>query len=153
MKIILDGKHLNIKFSSAHFIIEHEKCSKLHGHNFYVTVEIEGEIIDEKGFVIDFLHIKNMLKSICNNLDHKVLVPERYANIVNDYVEIKTDKIYKIPREDVILLPVNNVTSEELAKFIFDKLKVYLKEYKNVKWLKVIVEEEPGQGASIEGRL
>ncbi len=153
MKIIVDGKHLNIKFSSAHFIIEHDKCSRLHGHNFYVSVEIEGEIIEEKNFVIDFIYIKRLLREICKELDHKVLIPKDLAVDRGEYIEINAGKKYVFPKEDVFLLPVKNVTSEELSVYILEKLRKKLENYKNIKRILVTVEEEPGQGATFECSL
>ncbi len=153
MKIFIDGKYLNLKFSSAHFIIEHDKCSRLHGHNFYVSVEIEGDIIEEKGLILDFIYLKNLIKNICEYLDHKVLVPEKYAKIKENHVEISLEKTYLIPKEDVLLLPIDNVTSEALAKYICNSLIEKLKNHSNIKRIRVIVEEEPGQGAEIEKEL
>ena len=36
------------KFSAAHFLAGHPKCSRLHGHNYHVRVKLSGEL-DGKG--------------------------------------------------------------------------------------------------------
>ncbi len=69
-------------FSAAHFIPEHWKCGKIHGHNFKVEVEIEGEVKDN-GMVMDFLDLKKVLKEILNEFDHRIL---------NEVIEIPTSE-------------------------------------------------------------
>ncbi len=70
------------KFSAAHSIPGHEKCGKLHGHNFRVEVEIEGEV-KENGMVMDFYDLKRILKDILNEFDHRIL---------NEIIEIPTSE-------------------------------------------------------------
>ncbi|GAC1692800.1 MAG: hypothetical protein PVS3B1_31520 [Ktedonobacteraceae bacterium] len=41
-KVKVEGGYLN--FSSAHFITYSGKCERLHGHNYGVLVEVEGEL-------------------------------------------------------------------------------------------------------------
>ena len=33
------------KFSASHFLFEHDKCSRLHGHNYHVAVELAGVVL------------------------------------------------------------------------------------------------------------
>jgi len=43
------------KFQAAHFLKEYKgKCEKIHGHTFYVEVEIEVTELDKTGIGIDF---------------------------------------------------------------------------------------------------
>ncbi len=70
------------KFSSAHFIPGHEKCGKIHGHNFKVEIEVEGEV-DESGMVIDFFDLKRELRDVLKDFDH---------NILNEIIEIPTSE-------------------------------------------------------------
>lgn len=55
-------------FSAAHSIPGHRKCGKVHGHNFEVSVEVEGEL--RNGMVMDFFDLKKMLREILEKLDH-----------------------------------------------------------------------------------
>ena len=41
-------------------------CQHLHGHNWIITVHVEGKYLDNNGMLIDFKHIKE----IVNQLDH-----------------------------------------------------------------------------------
>jgi 6-pyruvoyltetrahydropterin/6-carboxytetrahydropterin synthase len=58
-------------FSSAHYIPDHWKCGKVHGHNFKVEVEVEGEVKD--GMVVDFFDLKKILREILSRYDHELL--------------------------------------------------------------------------------
>ncbi|MCM1021598.1 MAG: 6-carboxytetrahydropterin synthase [Muribaculum sp.] len=43
------------------------KCSKLHGHNWIVTVHCKSDTLNENGMVVDFTHIKEVIHDY---LDH-----------------------------------------------------------------------------------
>ena len=51
-----------------------------HGHNYNLIVEVEGEVDQETGFVVDLQGLKSLIeKEVCIYLDHKNLneqVPE-----------------------------------------------------------------------------
>jgi 6-pyruvoyltetrahydropterin/6-carboxytetrahydropterin synthase len=118
-----------VKFSASHFLKEHPKCSRLHGHNYYVSVEISDKL-DTNHFVVDFMELKKKLKEIIKPLDHYVLVPTEAKEIKitksKNSVEIETpEKRYVFPSEDVCFLPLPATTSELLAKYIHDKLKEF----------------------------
>ncbi len=70
------------KFSAAHSIPGHEKCGKIHGHNFKVEIEIEGNI-RENGMVMDFFDLKKHLKETLKDFDHRLL---------NEIIEIPTSE-------------------------------------------------------------
>ena len=62
------------EFSSAHILHGHPgNCKRMHGHNWLVEAEVEGDNTNEIGMVIDFKDIKNNLKEIISNLDHQFL--------------------------------------------------------------------------------
>ncbi|MEJ2248983.1 MAG: 6-carboxytetrahydropterin synthase [Candidatus Lokiarchaeota archaeon] len=145
-KIIVN--ETKVKFSACHFLKEHPKCSRLHGHNYYVSVEIS-DSLDENYFVVDFMELKKTLKEIVEPLDHYILIPTKSDAIKitesDDSVEVKTpSKRYVFPRTDVSFLPIPATTSEVLAKYIYDKLSEI---YKNKK-ITVKVGESRGTMAS-----
>ena len=72
----IDGWRSNIRFSSAHIIPEYEKCGRLHGHTYAVHVKIGGKL-DSKGIIMDFSLLKDALKKIVNELDHRILIPAK----------------------------------------------------------------------------
>ncbi len=58
-------------FDSAHYLPNHPKCGKVHGHTYKVEVEVEGEI--KNGMVIDFEDLKAVLKDIVAKFDHRLI--------------------------------------------------------------------------------
>lgn len=75
---------------------EDHKCHRLHGHSFTIEIHVEGEVDSQTGWVMDFAEISKIFKPIYNQLDH------HYLN--------------EIPG-------LENPTSENLAKWIFNRLK------------------------------
>jgi 6-pyruvoyltetrahydropterin/6-carboxytetrahydropterin synthase len=131
-KIIVDGNMH--KFSSAHFVIGHDKCGRIHGHNFHVAVEISGPL-DSQYFVIDFIDVKNAIKAEVDKLDHRILIPVSAKSLTlkesKDSIEFSfLGKKYMVPREDACLLPLPAITSELLAKHFHDALSQKFKGYK-----------------------
>ncbi len=63
-------------WEAAHRLPWHEgTCRNLHGHSYKMTVEVEGEP-DERGMLIDFRAIKNVLKPLIDDWDHATLVAD-----------------------------------------------------------------------------
>ncbi|MFX1455208.1 MAG: 6-pyruvoyl tetrahydropterin synthase family protein [Promethearchaeota archaeon] len=122
--VVLDSP--SIKFSACHFLKEPSQCSRLHGHNYYVAVEISHNL-DENHFVVDFLELKENLSSIVEPMNHYILIPTESKDLQireqNESIEILTsNKRYVFPRSDVLFLPLQATTSELLAKYIHNKL-------------------------------
>ncbi|MBN1802608.1 MAG: 6-carboxytetrahydropterin synthase [Candidatus Lokiarchaeota archaeon] len=139
-----------VKFSASHFLKEHFKCSRLHGHNYYVSVEVSDDL-DENYFVVDFMELTQKLKAIVEPLDHYVLIPTEAKEITVNRTEYSVEvltpsKRYVFPLSDVCFLPLPATTSELLAKYIHDQLKII---YKNKKLL-VKVGESKSSLASYE---
>lgn len=117
-------------FSSAHFItFAGHRCEGLHGHNYRVRVTIEGALNEEAWFVFDFVELKGIMKRLCDDIDHLVLLPldsdritvEEDGEIVRVSVDGKPR--YTFPRRDCALLPIPNTTVEMLAKLLTARLK------------------------------
>ncbi|UCG34958.1 MAG: 6-carboxytetrahydropterin synthase QueD [Candidatus Omnitrophota bacterium] len=86
-------------FSGAHNLKNYKgKCESLHGHNWKVEVVVKSSKLDKAGMVMDFSNLKKITNDVLNDLDH------HYLN------EIEYFKSH-------------NPSSEELARYIFEKLK------------------------------
>ncbi|OGS46988.1 MAG: 6-carboxytetrahydropterin synthase QueD [Elusimicrobia bacterium RIFOXYD2_FULL_34_15] len=97
-------------FSAAHNLRNYKgKCEHLHGHNYKVRVFVCGKVLDKTGMLLDFTILKEILKEITNEFDHKYLNEEK-----------PFDKI--------------NPTAENIAKYIYRRIKLKVKSKK----LKVI---------------
>jgi 6-pyruvoyltetrahydropterin/6-carboxytetrahydropterin synthase len=114
-------------FSAAHFItFAGNLCERLHGHNWGVEVEVEGPL-DENQYVVDFIALRDLLKEITDELDHRMLLPTGHPTIGVDAGEREVevtfeDRRWIFPREDCAILPVANTTAELLARYIGTRL-------------------------------
>jgi len=151
MKLSLSNTRIG--FASAHFIIGHNKCGKLHGHNYFLNVEVEGEVPEEDDYLIDFSELKEIVMKIVDPLDHKVLIPEKAAHltVTKDRPEhirctLHGDerKTYLFPEEDVIFLPIRAISAEFLSEYLVKELQEKLPEYK----LTITVFETPSSSAT-----
>jgi 6-pyruvoyltetrahydropterin/6-carboxytetrahydropterin synthase len=61
-------------FAAGHALRNYKgKCENVHGHNFKVQVRIEGHSLDEAGMLVDFIDVKNVMRSVIDRLDHQFL--------------------------------------------------------------------------------
>ncbi len=110
-------------FSAAHFItFNGNVCERLHGHNYKVAADLEAEL-DENHYVVDFIALRDELKVLVDRLDHRMLLPLQHPtiNVVPeaDSVEVTfEDRRWVFPKDDCVLLPLANTTTELLAKHI-----------------------------------
>jgi 6-pyruvoyltetrahydropterin/6-carboxytetrahydropterin synthase len=110
-------------FSAGHFITyDGDVCERLHGHNYRVAAEVHGPL-DNNHYVIDFIALRDTLKAIVDELDHHMLLPTEHPLIQVDAddqsVEVTfRDRRWVFPRDDCILLPIANTTTELLARSI-----------------------------------
>ncbi len=149
----------HLVFCSGHFIsYEGDKCERLHGHNYRATVEIEGEL-DENHYVFDFIALKQRTKEITDELDHRMMLATRNASIAVEEgprgVHVRyRQREWLFPRDDCVLLPIENTTAELLARWIAQRLVEELQRHHNYRpeVLRVEVEENVGQSATCEWR-
>jgi 6-pyruvoyltetrahydropterin/6-carboxytetrahydropterin synthase len=148
-------------FASAHFLIfANGQREPLHGHNYQVSVRMEGEL-DRAGVVLDFITFKPMVKRICDSLDHRTLIQSaspilkvrKRAKEVE--VRYKQQKII-LPKQDVILLPLANTSTELLAEHVAEQIRRQVKQQfrgAKIRALVVGVEEARGQRGYYHGEF
>ena len=62
-------------FCAGHFITYNgDHCERIHGHNYRVAVEVEDDL-DENHYVFDFIALKDLMRELTNELDHRMLLP------------------------------------------------------------------------------
>jgi 6-pyruvoyl tetrahydropterin synthase/QueD family protein len=142
-----------LSFSASHFISMMGKCERMHGHNYAVSVELEGDLTEDC-YVFDFVLLKHTVRQICDSLDHHFLLPENSESFAvqhaNGEWEIRFEnRRYVLPDADVLPLPVDSITAERLAEYICTQLLAALSEHdtSNLASITVGVEEAPGQTA------
>lgn len=90
-------------FSASHILKglpENHPCSRLHGHNYIITLHLKSAALNAVGFVRDYRELDKIKKYIDDTLDHRHL---------ND------------------ILPFNP-TAENMAKYLFDLFKADIPE-------------------------
>jgi 6-pyruvoyltetrahydropterin/6-carboxytetrahydropterin synthase len=140
-----------LRFSSAHFTTFGRECEPLHGHNYDLFVEIEGDLTEDS-WVVDFSESKRIVAAICKQLDHRFLLPMKNTALKVDerdaeYEIAFADRRYIIPKRDVAALPIDNSTAERLAEWFAGRIaqELHALGATNVKRVTVGVEEAPGQ--------
>jgi 6-pyruvoyltetrahydropterin/6-carboxytetrahydropterin synthase len=149
-------------FASAHFItFAGHRCEGLHGHNYRASVTVEGALNEEAWFVFDFVELKRIMRKLCDEIDHLVLLPLQSSRVKvaekGDVVDVAVDgkPRYVFPRRDCALLPIPNTTVEMLAKMLTERLRAELETAgaRGVTAIEMEVEENFGQSAVYRLRL
>jgi 6-pyruvoyltetrahydropterin/6-carboxytetrahydropterin synthase len=143
-------------FASAHFItFAGHRCEGLHGHNYRARVTVEGELDAESWFVFDFVVIKRIMRGLCDEIDHKVLLPLQNPKIQigeeGDSVTVAYEGTprYVFPKKDCSLLPIPNTTVEMLAQLLATRFRGELETLgaRGLTAIEMEVEENFGQTA------
>ena len=95
-------------FDAAHYlpkVPDDHKCRQMHGHTYHLTIFIEGEVLKEQGWILDFGDIKELLKPVLGIIDHALL--------------------NNIPG-------LENPTAELFSVWLWDKIKPLLPELKKI---------------------
>lgn len=143
-----------LKFSAAHFLIFPDgSAERLHGHNYRVYVTLRGAL-SEHGLVMDFQMAKPAIRELLEELDEQWLLPGEHPELQiqpreDGVMEVRyRDRYYAAPQGDVMILPINNTSAENLATWIGGELLRRLQmRFPEVELdeLQVAVEETPGQ--------
>jgi len=127
-----------LRFSAAHFIYNPFFKEPLHGHNYEVEVEVTGNLGDD-GFVVNFLDLKEVVRRVIGELDHRVMLPtgNPLLKVIGDLgvergirVVCSGGEEYFLPSRDVVLLPVRDTSAEELARYLVSRIWAILREHR-----------------------
>ena len=144
-------------FASAHFItFAGHRCEGLHGHNYRVRVTVDGALDEESWFVFDFVILKKIMRKLCDEIDHKVLLPLENPKIQlteeGESVKVAYEgkPRYVFPKNDCALLPLPNTTVEMLAELLTTRLRSELESMgaRGLTAVEMEVEENFGQAAT-----
>jgi 6-pyruvoyltetrahydropterin/6-carboxytetrahydropterin synthase len=141
-----------LRFAAAHMATFGGETEPLHGHNYDVIVQIDGALSVDS-WVIDFGEAKRLVRAICQELNHKLLLAALSASMRIEAqdgvvtVQTSADKRYVIPQTDVALLEIDNTTAERLAEWFTGRIAAALADAgaSNVTAITVGIEEMPGQ--------
>ena len=116
-----------LHFAAAHFtLFSATERENLHGHNFQVTLDAEAPI-QQDGLTFDYNILKKALKKMCDDLDEQVLMPAHSPHLDIEHGDEYIFVVFngeRIPflQRDLTLLPIRNVTVEELAHYLLGEL-------------------------------
>jgi 6-pyruvoyltetrahydropterin/6-carboxytetrahydropterin synthase len=86
------------EFASAHTLRDYPgDCSRMHGHNWKVELEVVTSKLDQAGMGIDFKEMKNAAREVGDELDH------RYLNDLEPFTKI-------------------NPTAENIAAYMYSEI-------------------------------
>lgn len=116
-----------LAFNAGHFtIFSATEREHMHGHNYNVSIAFELEV-GENGLSFDYRLYKRKIKALCDQIDSYFLLPGHspYLKIEDngDYIAAEFNH-KKIPflKEDVKILPISNVTIEELSNWFLQQV-------------------------------
>lgn len=145
------------KFSCAHMtVFPGGRKERLHGHNYRLSLALELADVSFAAMV-EFEPLKAALADLCAEWKERTLIARdnpHFELVRDDGAEFEfrlCGQRYVLPREDVLLLPIDNTAVEPLsalaADLLIERLGAALSGGQVVA-LEVTVEENPGQGAT-----
>ena len=173
--LILRGQDCGFTWSASHLLPGHFKCSRMHGHNYVLDLEIESENL-EHGMIIDFVEIKKKIRELVEVYDHRLMLPymavisnSNYSESTNMIIKRTPnsefgntiwitysglddkEKNYVIPWSDTVLIDdIDYVTAENLAIHFRKKVTEILNTISTTEQsgsVHVTIYEDAGQGA------
>ncbi len=106
------------QFDTAHFLYGYDgKCANIHGHRYRLVVTLRSETLCEsgqaRGMVADFNDLKEALREITDEFDHKLILEDnaegrRICDALQGY--------------ETVLLPYRP-TAEEMSRDIFYRIR------------------------------
>ncbi len=110
-----------IDFCYGHRLLNYDgECKHLHGHNGRVEVDIVAEETDERGMVVDFSDIKDIVKTwIDANLDHRMILhqDDPLVSVLSELGEA----FYTIdcnPTAENIAAHIHDMTSSDMLQIV-----------------------------------
>lgn len=147
----------SMKFSAGHTtIFSATEREPLHGHMYTVYLALD-TWVEENGMTFDYRYYKERIHQLCRKVNQTFLMPQ-----LSPYLEFAEDTDYyyftfnhkKIPflKEDVTLMPLTNITVEELSRWFVAELIHEKEELDTHRIDRVMVKvfSAPGQSASHE---
>jgi 6-pyruvoyltetrahydropterin/6-carboxytetrahydropterin synthase len=71
------------------------KCENPHGHNYRLRITLRGHQLDQTGLLYDFVHLKQVMNSVIEGVDHKFLNDQPPFDKVNPSAENMAKYFYE----------------------------------------------------------
>lgn len=96
----------DFQFAAAHYVPSDKagKCSRVHGHTYFVNITVAGDELDDTGFLVNFSNLK---KLIHDRFDH-TLLNEHSADFNDEHPEA-------FPTTEVVAKRIHDIVAEYLT--------------------------------------
>lgn len=153
----LEIHQAEFSFSAGHFtIFSATEREALHGHNYNVSIKFHFTIT-HNGLAFDYRHYKKKINELCTSIDRHFLLPAHSPYLALEeqadyWIAIFNQKKIPFLKEDVIILPLVNITIEELAYWFLEKIRESDTEFSahGIHGIELKVYNGPGQSASAQ---
>jgi 6-pyruvoyltetrahydropterin/6-carboxytetrahydropterin synthase len=116
-----------LNFSAGHFtVFSATEREDLHGHNYYVHAAFD-VMLNDNGMAFDYRIYKQKILQLCSQLNLRFLLPahSKFLKLEDKddmwLAHFNTEKIPFLKR-DVVILPITNVTIEELSHWFLQQI-------------------------------
>lgn len=116
-----------LRFSAGHFtIFSSTEREPLHGHNYSIEAQLTAGM-GAPGITFDYQIFEERVVALCRHLHLHCLIPvdSPFLNIeeqANHYLIAFNKETMLLPKTDVILLPLENISVEALSEWFVDEL-------------------------------
>ena len=152
--ILTIGRSGSYTFSAAHAGLHDGQFEPLHGHTYTVILKLRGEP-GADGLVCDFTAVKHALEELIRPLRRRTILAAQAPGIACEQCdgEVRVQgggKRYSFPATDVVLLPVLNSSTEEIAGYLLRGLLPQL-DGDRVQLAELTLAESPDASATVSG--
>lgn len=146
-----------MKFSAAHFtLFSRDSRERLHGHNFQVYVAVTMWRHPD-GLTLDYRQLKNLILHLCSEWDEYLLLPTKSPYLTVTEREKEVDVVFNdqkmcFLKDDVKLLPISNITVEELSYLFLQEIQAHplIQKLESIQAIKVKISSGNGQWGECE---
>lgn len=124
---ILEIHKDELKFSAGHFMLfSDKKRESMHGHDYQVHAIFHTTILDN-GMSFDVRDYKTKLQALCQKLDYRFILPSkskflRLEHNNDQCIAHYGQETLTFYQKDISVLPICNVTLEELSYWFLEQL-------------------------------
>jgi 6-pyruvoyltetrahydropterin/6-carboxytetrahydropterin synthase len=116
-----------LKFSSGHFMcLSADQRETMHGHDYQVNVVFDC-LVGNNGMAFDLRFYKQRVLDLCQVLDYHFILPAnsqflKLEETENHWLAHTRIETLTFNKNDVVVLPITNVTLEELSFWFLQQL-------------------------------
>jgi 6-pyruvoyltetrahydropterin/6-carboxytetrahydropterin synthase len=115
-----------LTFSAGHMLFSATHRETMHGHDYRIHVTFQ-TLIQSNGMAFDYRDYIKKIAVLCQTLDYRFILPEqseylRIEDVGNTWLVHVREETFSFLKRDVVVLPICNVTLEELSNWILQQL-------------------------------